>query len=273
MKTITFIVFISTVIVSTALATDTPLFKPRTWTAKSGTTIEAALVKQDKFNAVLQKADGSIVGISPSSLSKEDQAYLAQAAEFNKYIDQQSMTKILECKKLTFECHPSGFLVVSTFVYDSDAGGDTATILPGHTNLISALEKGIEWCRTARENNAESESRDLLYALGKKAGCLDGYTITFSSNAAQISGRGDALRARSERGALGKAEWGSIGGKVVPEVKVSIYKEAFPYSQSAYITLDEKDLITILTALKKVPFDLVAEHAKAKEAKSTEIFK
>lgn len=273
MKAMLYIVIISALIISTALAADTPLFKPRTWTAKSGTTIEATLVKQDKYNAVLRKSDGSVVGITPSSLSKEDQAYLAQASEYNKYIGQQYSTEILECKKLKFECHPSGFLVVSTFVYDSDAGGGTASILPDHNKLIPALEKGIEWCRTARETNAESESRDLLYALGKKAGCLDGYTITFSSNAAQINGRGDALRARSERGALGKAEWGSIGGKVVPEVRVSIYKEAFPYSQSAYITLDEKDLITIVTALKKVPFDLVAEYTKAKDAKSNEIFK
>ena len=78
MKAMLYIVIISALIISTALAADTPLFKPRTWTAKSGTTIEATLVKQDKYNAVLRKPDGSVVGIAPSSLSKEDQAYLVQ---------------------------------------------------------------------------------------------------------------------------------------------------------------------------------------------------
>lgn len=276
MKTLQYIAVLSALICSIAHAAEAPLFKSRTWTSRSGKTIEAALVKQSRYNAVLEKTDGDTVGISPSALSKEDQLYLIQAAELNKYINQQYSTEILECQKLKFECHPSGLLFVSTIVDDAGAGSDTALIIADPQKLISAFKKGIEWCRTAKENNAESESRALYDSVSTKVGCLDGMSISFSSEIKEIPirGRADALRARSRNGAQGKAEFGGgIGGDITPEVKVAIYKEAFPYTQSAYIKLNEKDMKTIINALNRVPFQLIKEHSEAKEAQSKELFK
>ncbi|MBU1693559.1 MAG: hypothetical protein KKC51_06310 [Verrucomicrobia bacterium] len=51
--------------------------EPRTWTSRSGSTIEASLVEVPAPFVVLKKADGGKVKILQADLSDEDQAYIA----------------------------------------------------------------------------------------------------------------------------------------------------------------------------------------------------
>jgi|BioPla2DNA2_1021312.scaffolds.fasta_scaffold109049_1 hypothetical protein len=271
MKPLLYSLMLFAYIVSTAVASDKLQFKPRTWTSKSGATIEAALVKSDKYTAVLQKIDGSTVKISPTALSRADQDYLAKAAVISKYGGWKPFLEVASRsegdRKLRFECHPNGFLVLSTFVYHPNAGGGTATIIPDYLKLIAAFEKGIEWCRIAKETSAHSDSKELYNALDRKVGCLDGMTISFRTQdwlpSSSSSSHVDALRARSR----------NRSNVIFPLIEVDIYKEAFPYSQSAEIILNEEDLKTIVAELKKVPFELMKELATAKEEESEGVYK
>ena len=171
-------------------------------------------------------------------------------------------------RELRFMCHPNGFLVLGTFVDHKNAGVDTALILPDQSKFVPALEKGIEWCRVAKETNAQSDSKYLYNMLEEKIGCLDGMSVSFRAqnwipSASSSASHVESLRARSR----------NKSNIAFPLVEIDIYKEAFPYSQSANIVLYEEDLKIIVAELKKVPFDLIKELASVKDEEVKEIYK
>ena len=117
--------------------------------------------------------------------------------------------------------------------------------------FIDTLDKGLEWCRIAREKNAEAEDRELYDSVRLQVQCLDGMKMTFQSENKRTG----------------------LRSSITPQVSVDLYEEVFPYSRSASVTLAENDLKTIAAALKKVPFTLIQEHAATEKKKEDKLFK
>ncbi len=232
-----------------------PEFKLRTWTAKSGATKEATLLRQDSFSVTLKGKDGTQFRVSPSELSEEDQDYLVRVKQFRKYADNQQSTEILESasplsRGLTFECSPTGILSIRARGYHPNAGaGDVTENIFDPEDFIEKLTKGLEWSRVVREDNVEVEERVIYSSMTSRLQCPHGIRIT--------------LRTR---------DTGSLRSTFRPEIQVVIYNEVFPYSRSALITLSEDDLKTIVTALRRVPFSLLQEHAKRKAQEQDDLF-
>lgn len=236
-----------------APAADAPQLKARTWTAKNGNAVEAALVKHESYSVTLKLTDGKITRISPSDLSKEDQAYLAQVKEFLKYAGAEHSTDILKCQNLTFRCSSEGNLFIDAPGYHPSAGsGPITAYIRDPQEFIDTLDKGLEWCRIAKQNNAEADDRELFSSLRQQLECLEGMLINFRSK-----DKSTGLR----------------GSTITPELCVYLYEEKFPYTLSASAILSETALKTIVAALKKVPFSLLKEHAESKKKKEADLFK
>ena len=56
-------------------------------------------------------------------------------------------------------------------------------------------------------------------------------------------------------------------------VEIYIYNENFPYSRTASIRLQEKEVESLLNALDEVPFSLLADQAKKKKEEVKNIYK
>lgn len=63
---------------ATCFATSSLAFEMRTWTATNGKTIEAAYVRYDPPNVVLQRRDGQIINVNRDNLCDEDWLYVSE---------------------------------------------------------------------------------------------------------------------------------------------------------------------------------------------------
>lgn len=63
---------------ATCFATSSSAFEMRTWTATNGKTIEAAYVRYDPPNVVLQRRDGQIINVNRDNLCDEDWLYVSE---------------------------------------------------------------------------------------------------------------------------------------------------------------------------------------------------
>ncbi len=243
-----------TLLCTGSFGAETLNLKTRTWTAKSGPTLEANLVRYDNYSVALKGTNGVVISVLISVLSENDQMYIAQCKELPKYVDKDatSKTKILEREGLTFECGNNGILYVSADAYNSRSGRKRVSEwLEEPQAFIDAIDKGLEWCRIARLNNAETKYRPLFSTVRETLVMKHGMQMSFSS-------------AKKEKGPR---------NVITPEIRVSLTTEDFPYSLDASATLTEDDLTVIVTELKKVPFSLIKEHFYTKRKKDATLFK